>query len=94
LNIEVAKHAWTYKKIATNAKDEILKLQGKVASLQLNNKDLIYHFEKEMKLLNKMRRRISLSMAREKIIKDLGKETFVKGDSWKNYFNAFTILHL
>jgi hypothetical protein len=90
----MAKHAWTYKKMTTNANDEILKLQGKVASLQLNNKDLIYHFEKEMKLLNKMRRRISLSMAREKIIKDLGKETFVKGDSWKNYFNAFTILHL
>jgi hypothetical protein len=41
-----------------------------------------------------MRRRISLSMAREKIIKDLGKEAFVKGESWKNYFNAFTILPL
>jgi hypothetical protein len=33
-------------------------------------------------------------MARETIIKDLGKEAFVKGESWKIYFNAFTILPL
>jgi NADPH-dependent 7-cyano-7-deazaguanine reductase QueF-like protein len=46
--------------------------------------------KKEMKLLKKMRRRSSLSMARETIIKDLGKEAFVKEDSWKLYFNAFT----
>jgi len=39
-----------------------------------------------------MRRRISLSMAHKKIIKDLGKEAFE--ESWKNYFNAFTILPL
>ncbi len=30
----MAKHVWTCKKMASNANDEILKLQGKVASLQ------------------------------------------------------------
>ncbi len=80
--------------MATKADDEILKLQGKVASLQWNNKDVIYDFEKEMKLLNKMRRRISLSMVREKIIKDLGKEAFVKGESWKNKKQFFKPIKL
>jgi hypothetical protein len=41
-----------------------------------------------------MRRRISLSMVREKIIKDLGKEAFVKGESWKNKKQFFKPIKL
>jgi hypothetical protein len=44
-------------------------LQGEVAYLWGKNEDFIYQLEKEVGLFNKVRRKVPLSMARERIIK-------------------------